>query len=42
MKIELMYRDDRTIGVKLERYGPEQLAGIRSVTGRRWLQEEKV
>ncbi|GGO03556.1 site-specific tyrosine recombinase/integron integrase [Saccharibacillus kuerlensis] len=42
MRIELMYRDDRNIGVKLERYGSEQLVGIRSVTGRKWVQEEKV
>ncbi|NGZ76905.1 tyrosine-type recombinase/integrase [Saccharibacillus alkalitolerans] len=42
MKIGLRYQGDGTVGVKLERYGPEELRGIRSVPGRAWLQDEKV
>ncbi|WP_172195103.1 site-specific tyrosine recombinase/integron integrase [Saccharibacillus qingshengii] len=42
MKIELLYRDERVLGVKLQRYGPDELTGIRSVPGRKWQPEEKV
>ncbi|MCQ4088454.1 tyrosine-type recombinase/integrase [Saccharibacillus sp. JS10] len=42
MKIELVYRDAQTVGVKLERYGPEQLKGIRSVPGRGYVADEKI
>lgn len=42
MKIQLRYRDEQAIGVKLERYGPQELTGIRSVSGRTWIQDEKI
>ena len=42
MKIELAYRDEKAIGVKLERYGPEELKGVRSVPGRKFIPDEKV
>lgn len=42
MNIRLIYRNDQTLGVKLERYGPEERTGIRSVAGRKWLQDEKI
>ncbi|CAM4060466.1 tyrosine-type recombinase/integrase [Saccharibacillus endophyticus] len=42
MKIELAYRDEKAIGVKLERYGPEKLKGVRSVPGRKFIPDEKV
>ncbi|MEJ8303700.1 tyrosine-type recombinase/integrase [Saccharibacillus sacchari] len=42
MKIELVYRDERAIGVKLGRYGSEELKGIRSVSGRMYIADEKI
>lgn len=42
VKIRLLYRDEKTIGVWLERYGVEERKGIRSVSGRKWLANENV
>jgi len=42
MKVELAYRDEKAIGVKLERYGPEALKGVRCVPGRKFIPDEKV
>lgn len=42
MKIELVYRDEKAVGVKLERYGPEELKGVRSVPGRKFIADEKI
>ncbi|ALP38202.1 integrase [Paenibacillus sp. IHB B 3084] len=42
MKINLLYRDEKTIGVRLERYGVEEREGIRSIPGRKWVPDEKI
>ncbi|WP_081750781.1 site-specific tyrosine recombinase/integron integrase [Paenibacillus maysiensis] len=42
MKINLLYRDEKTIGVWLERYGVEEREGIRSIPGRKWVPNEKI
>lgn len=41
MKINLLYRDKKTIGVRLERYGVKEREGIRSIPGRKWVPDEK-
>ncbi|WP_226002713.1 site-specific tyrosine recombinase/integron integrase [Paenibacillus sp. BJ-4] len=42
MKINLLYRDEKTIGVRLERYGVKEREGIRSIPGRKWVPDEKI
>lgn len=42
MRIDLIYRDELTIGVRLERYGVEERQGIRSIAGRRWVPDDKI
>ncbi|WP_025720964.1 site-specific tyrosine recombinase/integron integrase [Paenibacillus polymyxa] len=42
MKINLLYQDEKTIGVRLERYGVEEREGIRSIPGRKWVPGEKI
>ncbi|MGW9529009.1 hypothetical protein ACWHAM_14925 [Paenibacillus terrae] len=42
MKINLLYRDEKMIGVQLERYGVEEREGIRSIPGRKWVPDEKI
>ncbi|KAF6615076.1 hypothetical protein J2W97_000292 [Paenibacillus jamilae] len=42
MKINLLYRDEKTIGVRLERYGVKERDGIRSIPGRKWAPDEKI
>ncbi|MFK4304824.1 integrase/recombinase XerD [Paenibacillus sp. RC254] len=42
MKINLLYRDEKTISVRLERYGVKEREGIRSIPGRKWVPDEKI
>jgi site-specific recombinase XerD len=42
MKINLLYRDEKTIGVRLERYGVKEREGIRSIPSRKWAPDEKI
>lgn len=42
MKINLLYRDEKTIGVRLERYGVKEREGIRSIPSRKWVPDEKI
>ncbi|WP_458121614.1 tyrosine-type recombinase/integrase [Paenibacillus sp. Z6-24] len=42
MGIYLTYLNNQRIGVQLERYGAEERAGVRSVTGRKWIPENKI
>ncbi|WP_179033038.1 tyrosine-type recombinase/integrase [Paenibacillus kribbensis] len=42
MKINLIYRDEKTMGVRLERYGVKEREGIRSIPGRKWVPDEKI
>lgn len=42
MEIELIYQNERTIGVKITDFDSRELKGIRAVPGRKWLQEDKL
>ncbi|QNV58177.1 Tyrosine recombinase XerD [Paenibacillus polymyxa E681] len=42
MNINLLYRDEKTIGVRLERYGVKEREGIRSIPSRKWVPDEKI
>jgi len=42
MRIDLIYRDERTIGVKMTGFGAQELDGIRSVPGRKWVSADKI
>ncbi|KAF6570639.1 tyrosine-type recombinase/integrase [Paenibacillus polymyxa] len=40
--MNLLYRDEKTIGVRLERHGVKEREGIRSIPGRKWVPDEKI
>lgn len=42
MKIELIYRDERTLGVKITSFDSGDLKGVRAVPGRKWVPEDKI
>ncbi|OWA35044.1 integrase [Saccharibacillus sp. O16] len=42
MNIELIYRDERTLGVKITSFDSGDLKGVRAVSGRKWVQEDKI
>ncbi|WP_218821623.1 hypothetical protein [Saccharibacillus sp. O23] len=42
MNIDLIYRDERTLGVKITSFDSGSLKDVHAVPGRKWVQENKI